>query len=89
MRSHIAAANRETGPVLEEATSLMNQRKQLETKQQILHAFNSHFLISDEEATVLTSTAEPVNEEFFQVLTLTLQRPTERLDLCWKKPQVS
>ncbi|EAT89882.1 conserved oligomeric golgi complex subunit 6 [Parastagonospora nodorum] len=69
MRSHIAAANKETGPVLEEATGLINQRKQVESKQQILQAFNSHFLISDEEATVLTSTAEPVNEEFFQVLT--------------------
>lgn len=69
MRSHIAAANRETGPVLEEATSLMNQRKQVESKQQILHAFTSHFLISDEESTILTSTAEPVNEEFFQALT--------------------
>jgi hypothetical protein len=69
MRNHIAAANKETGPVLEEATSLMNQRKQVESKQHILQAFNSHFLVSDEEATVLTSTAEPVNEEFFQVLT--------------------
>jgi hypothetical protein len=69
MRGHIAAANRETGPVLEEATSLMTQRKQVETKLQILQAFSSHFLVSDEEATVLTSTAEPVNEEFFQVLT--------------------
>jgi hypothetical protein len=69
MRGHIAAANGETGPVLEEATSLMNQRKQVENKQQILQAFNSHFLVSDHEATVLTSTAEPVNEEFFQILT--------------------
>lgn len=69
MRSHIAAANKETEPVLEEATSLMTQRKQVESKQQILQAFNSHFIISEEEATVLTSTAEPVNEEFFQVLT--------------------
>jgi hypothetical protein len=69
MRSHIAAANKETAPVLEEATSLMTQRKQVESKQQILQAFNSHFIISEEEATVLTSTAEPVNEEFFQVLT--------------------
>ncbi|KAF2134472.1 oligomeric complex COG6 [Dothidotthia symphoricarpi CBS 119687] len=69
MRSHIAAANRETGPVLEEATNLMNQKKQAETKQQILHAFQSHFIISEEEATVLSYTAEPVNEDFFQVLT--------------------
>ncbi|KAF1848491.1 oligomeric Golgi complex subunit 6 [Cucurbitaria berberidis CBS 394.84] len=69
MRSHIAAANRETGPVLEEATSLITQKKQVESKQQILHAFTSHFLISEEEATVLTSTVEPVNEAFFQSLT--------------------
>jgi hypothetical protein len=69
LRGHIAAANRETGPVLEEATSLISQRKQVESKQQILHAFSTHFLVSEDEATVLTSTAEPVNEEFFQVLT--------------------
>ncbi|CAA9956848.1 component of oligomeric golgi complex 6 [Pyrenophora teres f. maculata] len=69
MRGHIAAANQETGPVLEEATSLISQRQQVESKQQILNAFTSHFLISEEDATVLTSTAEPVNEEFFQVLT--------------------
>jgi hypothetical protein len=69
MKSHIAAANRDTGPVLEEATNLMSQKKQVETKQQILAAFKSHFLISEDESTVLTSTAEPVNEEFFQTLT--------------------
>ncbi|KAF2477989.1 oligomeric Golgi complex subunit 6 [Lindgomyces ingoldianus] len=69
MRGHIAAANRETGPVLEEATSLMTQKKQIETKQQILDAFNTHFTISEAESTILTSTAEPVNEEFFQTLT--------------------
>ena len=69
MKTHITAANSETGPVLEEATNLMDQRKQVETKQQILNAFNSHFLISEDEATVLTSTVEPVNEGFFQILT--------------------
>ena len=69
MRSHIEAANKETGPVLGEAASLLSQRKQVESKQQILNAFNAHFRFSDDEATVLTSTAEPVNEEFFQTLT--------------------
>ena len=69
MRSHIAAANQETGPVLEEASSLMDQKKQVETKQQILSAFKSHFITSEDESTILTSTAEPVNEEFFQTLT--------------------
>ncbi|CAI6334934.1 unnamed protein product [Periconia digitata] len=69
MRTHIAAANRDTGPVLEEATSLISQRKQIEAKQHILTAFASHFFISETDSTVLTSTAEPVNEEFFQALT--------------------
>ncbi|KAJ4383247.1 Golgi transport complex subunit 6 [Didymella sp. IMI 355093] len=69
MRAHITTAARETGPVLEEATSLINQKKQIETKHQILNAFSSHFRITEEQATVLTSTAEPVNEEFFQILT--------------------
>lgn len=69
MRGHIAAANKETDHVLEEATSLINQKKQVESKQQVLGAFTSHFLITEEDATVLTSTAEPVNEEFFQILT--------------------
>jgi hypothetical protein len=69
MRSHIAAANQETGPVIEEANSLIDQKKQIETKQQILNAFHSHFIISNEDSTILTSTAEPVNEDFFQTLT--------------------
>lgn len=69
MRAHTSTAARETGPVLEEATNLINQKKQIESKHQILNAFSSHFRISEDQATVLTSTAEPVNEEFFQILT--------------------
>ena len=69
MRSHISAANRETGPTLEESSAMMTQRKQTETKQQLLHAFTSHFLLSDAEITALTSTAEPVTDAFFQALT--------------------
>ncbi|KAH0007591.1 hypothetical protein KCU78_g11691, partial [Aureobasidium melanogenum] len=33
MRSHISAANRETGPMMEESTAMMAQRQQTETKQ--------------------------------------------------------
>ncbi|THW47065.1 oligomeric complex COG6 [Aureobasidium pullulans] len=69
MRSHISAANRETGPMLEESTAMMAQRQQTETKQQLLGAFTSHFLLSDAEITSLTSTAEPVTDAFFQALT--------------------
>jgi conserved oligomeric Golgi complex subunit 6 len=65
MRAHIAAANRETGPILEEATTHMMQKSQIETKQQLLAAFKKHFLISEEETSVLTSSSEPVDEAFF------------------------
>ncbi|KAL6702986.1 Golgi transport complex subunit 6 [Coniothyrium glycines] len=69
MRTYIAAANRDTESVLGEATGLLNQRKQVENKQHILKAFASHFLVSDEEASLLTSITEPVNGDFFQSLT--------------------
>jgi hypothetical protein len=68
MRRHITAAHQETAPVLDEATELMSQRNDVETKQQLLQAFNAHFVMSDDEIAALTSTAEPVNEQFFTVL---------------------
>ncbi|KAF2274843.1 oligomeric complex COG6 [Westerdykella ornata] len=69
MRSHIEAAHRETAPVLDEAKGLLNQKEQVETRQQILNAFNAHFVLSEEDAATLTSTALPVDEDFFQTLT--------------------
>ncbi|KAF2753767.1 oligomeric complex COG6 [Pseudovirgaria hyperparasitica] len=69
MRAHINASNRESAPVLEEASSLFNQKVQVETKAKLLDVFNSHFIISERDVMVLTSTSEPVNDEFFQVLT--------------------
>jgi hypothetical protein len=69
MRAHINTAVQETSPVMEEASNLIEQKKQIESKHQILNAFSSHFRVSEDQVVVLTSTAEPVNEEFFQVLT--------------------
>jgi len=68
MQVQISAARRETGPVLEEATSLMSQKAQVETKQHLLNAFKSHFILSETDLVVLTSSSEPVNEDFFSVL---------------------
>lgn len=68
MKAHISAAHEATGPVIQDASSLMTQRRQVETKQQLLVAFNRHFLLSEGELTALTSAAEPVNDEFFAVL---------------------
>jgi hypothetical protein len=68
MKRHISAAHQETAPVLEEASELLQQKEQVESKQQLLKAFNSHFIIPDDDMATLTSTAEPVNDRFFTVL---------------------
>ena len=69
IRSHITAATRETGPCLDEASDLLRQRQQNDTKQELLDAFTKHFLLSEDELSSLTSTAEPVTDVFFQALT--------------------
>jgi hypothetical protein len=69
MKRHISAANQETAPVLEEASDLMKQKEQVESKQQLLNAFNSHFILSEDDIAMLTSTAEPLDDRFFSVLT--------------------
>lgn len=54
--------------MLEEASTLLAQKQETEMKQQLLNSFCTHFLVSDEDLTMLTSSAEPVNERFFEVL---------------------
>ncbi|KAI9685752.1 MAG: Golgi transport complex subunit 6 [Bathelium mastoideum] len=71
MRANIATANQETAPVLEEANALTQEKKQIEAKQQVLKAFNAHFHLSDDSLVTLTSTAEPVDDDFFRVLART------------------
>ncbi|KAH8435021.1 Golgi transport complex subunit COG6 [Aspergillus melleus] len=68
MRKHIVLARQDTTPVLEEASALMNQKKEAETKQQLLDAFAKHFIVSDEELMILTSAEEPIDDQFFDVL---------------------
>lgn len=68
MRVHISASQRETIPVLEDANSILSQKAQVESKQQILNAFQSHFIVSEDEIAVLTSSSEPVNDSFFRIL---------------------
>ncbi|KAF3763737.1 hypothetical protein M406DRAFT_100003 [Cryphonectria parasitica EP155] len=69
MKIHISAAHNATSSVIDDASTLMTQRRQVETKQQLLVAFNKHFSLSEDELAVLTSTAEPVDDQFFAVLT--------------------
>ncbi|KAL8722775.1 MAG: hypothetical protein Q9225_000786 [Loekoesia sp. 1 TL-2023] len=68
MRRQVAAARQEYAPVLDEASTLLAQRQDLEKKKQLLNAFNKHFILSDEELTVLTSATEPIDENFFTIL---------------------
>ncbi|KAJ5363167.1 hypothetical protein N7541_004011 [Penicillium brevicompactum] len=68
MRKRINMAKQDTTPVLEEASALMAQKKETETKQQLLEAFSKHFLIPEEDILVLTSAEESVDERFFDVL---------------------
>lgn len=68
MRQQVTAARQENAPVLEEASTLLVQKQELETKKQLLDAFNQHFIISEEELLVLTGAIEAVNETFFAVL---------------------
>ena len=69
MRKHISAANRETGPMLDEAKVILDGKNEVERKKQLLDAFKTHFVLSEEDQATLTSTTEPVNDDFFRILT--------------------
>lgn len=68
MKTHVSAAHGATASLTHDASSLMTQRRQVETKQQVLASFNKHFLLSEDESSALTSTAEPVDDAFFTAL---------------------
>ena len=68
MRKHVSAAKRENAPVLEDASVLLAQKRELETKSQLLDAFNKHFIMSEEDLMVLSTTSDAVDENFFIVL---------------------
>jgi hypothetical protein len=68
MRKHIALAKQETGPMLEEAGLLMAAKRETDAKQEILNAFTKHFVVSDKDLSALTSSMEPVDDRFFEVL---------------------
>src|SRR4051812_35341317 len=68
MKTHISAAHSVTASLTQDASSLMTERRQFETKQQLLASFNRHFLLSEDDLSALTSTAEPVDDSFFTAL---------------------
>lgn len=68
MKTRVVAAHNQTTPALTEATSLLEQQRQVEMKQELLAAFKKHFIMSDNELAALTLTAEPVDDAFFSSL---------------------
>ncbi|CRK27333.1 hypothetical protein BN1708_014757 [Verticillium longisporum] len=68
MRGPIATSHTQTAPVLQDAALLIQQRQDVATKQQLLAAFCGHFIFTNDEIATLTSSAEPVNEDFFAAL---------------------
>ncbi|KAI1332274.1 oligomeric complex COG6 [Xylariaceae sp. FL0255] len=68
MKSHLAIAHDTTAPTVAEATSLIAQKADVETKHQLLTAIRAHFVLPDDDVAVLTQTSEPVDDRFFNVL---------------------
>ena len=68
MKKHVGTARKDTAPVLEEAHVLLEQKREVETKQQLLDAFNKHFTLSNEELQTLTSSLTGVDDSFFALL---------------------
>ncbi|KAK5105544.1 Golgi transport complex subunit 6 [Lithohypha guttulata] len=68
IRKHVVAARQEVAPMLDEVSTLLSQKKETEQKQQLLDSFREHFLVSEEDLAVLTSSAEPVDGRFFELL---------------------
>ncbi|KAI1181018.1 oligomeric complex COG6 [Nemania sp. FL0916] len=68
MKAHVTASHAATKATMDEASSLMTLKKNVETKQQLLKAFREHFVLTDDEVASLTLTSEPVSDRFFTVL---------------------
>ncbi len=68
MQAHVSTAQGDTLPALNEASILLRKRRQVERKCEIIGKVRSHFMLSETETLALTSSAEPVNDEFFSAL---------------------
>ncbi len=68
MKAKILAAHAATSSVLDEATALMRQRQQVDTRQRLLKTLQGHFVLSDDEIASLRLLSEPVDDRFFFLL---------------------
>ncbi|KAL9085396.1 MAG: hypothetical protein Q9159_004740 [Coniocarpon cinnabarinum] len=68
LRKNMNAARVETMPMLDEASHLTKLTDQVHAKQRMLSDFKGHFLISDDDLVFLTSSTDPVDDNFFHAL---------------------
>lgn len=68
MKMQVSAAHGETLPALTEASTLLEKRRQIERKREIVGKIRSHFMLSEDELLLLSSSAEPVDDAFFSAL---------------------
>ncbi|KAH6681234.1 oligomeric Golgi complex subunit 6 [Plectosphaerella plurivora] len=68
IRQQLVGVHTATIPVLNDSQTMLRQRANVENQQRLLTAFQSRFVLTDDEVATLISTAEPVDDDFFTVL---------------------
>lgn len=68
IKSRADSSAKETSAVSNEAASLISQLKEMEVKEAVLTSFKNHYVVSEDELVAMTSSAEPVNDDFFRTL---------------------
>lgn len=68
MHRAITQSTRSSGRLAKEAAELKDKQDQVASKKALLDAFDTTFVVSESEIEVLTSTAVPVDDKFFESL---------------------
>ena len=68
MKRQVNAAHDATSSVIDEASTLMAQKRDIETKQQLVKSFRERFILAENEIAVLALTSEAVDDKFFSTL---------------------
>ncbi|PTB37937.1 hypothetical protein M441DRAFT_147638 [Trichoderma asperellum CBS 433.97] len=68
IKRQIDLAHNQTSPALRDMSSLFEQHKEIEKKQETLSAVEGYFILTEDEIDLLTSTLRPVDDAFFTCL---------------------
>jgi hypothetical protein len=77
MQASARSAHAATSEILDEASKLDRQRRQVGTRQLLLQRFRQQFVLSEDDVQCLTSAAEPVDGRFFAALARTKRISTD------------